>query len=79
MCGFTERILHEGQRIVRDLGDQLNALRLRCVIDASLENAAAVSVGSHFDTVGSDGVEDELKKTLIMSHQSKQETYWTRD
>lgn len=40
-----ESVLNERERVVGDLGNELDALRLGSVVDAALENAAAVTVG----------------------------------
>lgn len=53
-------VLDERERVVRDLGDELDPLRLRGVVDAALEDAAAVAVGRDLDAVRRDGVVDEL-------------------
>lgn len=55
-----ERVLDEGERIVGDLGDELDPLRFRGVVDAALQDAAAVTVRRDLDAVGSDLVEDPL-------------------
>lgn len=52
--------MNEGERVVGDLGHELDALTLRGVVDTTLEDATSVTVGSDFDTVGRDRVEDEL-------------------
>lgn len=43
--GTHEGVLNERERVVGNLGDELDALGLGGVVDAALENAAAVSVG----------------------------------
>jgi hypothetical protein len=53
-------VLNESKRVVRDLPDELDALRIRSVVDAALKDAATVSVGGDFDAVIRDGVVDEL-------------------
>ena len=53
-------VLHEVERVKDDFSDELHPLGRRCVIDGALQDAAAVSVGSDFDEIGSDGVVDEL-------------------
>ena len=45
------RILNECQGIVRDLIDELNALMIRSMIDAALENATTMTVSSNLNTV----------------------------
>lgn len=55
-----ESVLNERERVVRDLGDELDALTLGRVVDAALEDAASVTVGRDFDAVCRDGVVNEL-------------------
>lgn len=60
--------------MVRDLGHELDALRVGRVVDAALEDAASVAVGGDLDAVGGDGVVDELagrKRESRASGQSK--------
>ena len=54
------RVLDEGEGVVRDLVDELDALRFGRVVDAALEDAAAVAVRRDLDAVRGDGVVDEL-------------------
>ena len=67
------RILNERECVVRDLVDELDALVLRCMVDATLQHAATVAVGGDFDAVGRDGIVDELsiparRELLIRYH-----------
>ena len=55
--------------MVGDLGHELDSLRVCCVVDASLEDAAPVSVGGDLDTVRGDGVVDEL---VVLGYESVQ-------
>lgn len=57
----TIRILNERERIVGDLVDELHTLMIGCVIDATLQDAAPVSVSGNFNTIGSHSVVDELQ------------------
>lgn len=54
-------ILNEGERIIGDLVDELHALMIGRVINTTLQDAASVSVGGNLDTIGSNGVVDELQ------------------
>lgn len=56
----SKRILDECQGVVSDFSNELNPLRVGRVVDASLQDTTSVSVGSDFDTVGRDGIVDEL-------------------
>lgn len=53
-------VLHESKSVVRDLVDKLNALRLRCMVNAALQDAATMTVSCNLDAVGSDSIVDEL-------------------
>ena len=57
----TVRILNEGERVEGDLVDELHALMIGRMINTTLQDAASVSVSGDFDTVGSNGVVDELQ------------------
>lgn len=52
--------MDEVERVEDDLCDKLDALSWGGVVDGALEDTAAVTVGSDFDEVGSDGIVDEL-------------------
>ena len=52
--------MYKRQGVVRDFRDKLNALLLGCVVNAALEDAATVSVGSNLNTVDSDRIINEL-------------------
>ena len=52
--------MDERQGIVRDLVDELHALVVRRVIDAPLEDTAAVTMRRNFDAVRRNGVVNEL-------------------
>ena len=54
------RILYESESIVSDLVDELDFLVIRCVINAALEDAAAMTVSGNFNTVGSNRIINEL-------------------
>ena len=53
-------ILDKRQGVVRDLADELHALRLGRVVDAALQDAAAVAMSRDLDAVGRDGIVNEL-------------------
>ena len=57
----TVRILNEGECVIGDLVNELHALMIGSVVDTTLQDAASVSVSGDFDTVGSNGVVDELQ------------------
>lgn len=52
--------MDKGERVVRDFRDQLNALRVGSMINTSLEDATTVTMSGNFDTVGGNGIVDEL-------------------
>lgn len=56
----SERILDQNIGVIGDLANQPSLLITGSMIDAALENTAAMAVGSHIDTVGSNSVKDEL-------------------
>jgi hypothetical protein len=56
------RILDEGQRIVGDLVDQLDALMVRRMVDTSLQDAASVAMSGNFHAIGRHGVVYELQR-----------------
>ena len=56
----TVRILDKGECVIGDLVNELHALMIGRVINATLQDAASVSVSGDFDTVGSNGIVDEL-------------------
>ena len=58
----AERVLDEREAVVGDLGDELDALRVGGVVNAPLEDAAAVAVGGDLDAVSGDGIVDELQE-----------------
>ena len=57
----TVRILDEGERIIGYLVHELHALMIGCMINTTLQDAASVSVSGNLDTVGGNGVVDELQ------------------
>jgi hypothetical protein len=57
----AEGILHEVERVSSDLADQLDLLEARGMINATLKNAAAVTVSADGDAVMAHGIEDELR------------------
>ena len=56
----SKGVLNESQALIGDFCNQLDALGFRSVIDTTLENATAVSVGGHFDAVCCHCIVDEL-------------------
>jgi hypothetical protein len=54
------RILNQSQRIISDLVDELDTLVIRGMIDTPLKNTTAMAVSSNLNTVGGDGIVDEL-------------------
>jgi hypothetical protein len=54
------RVLDEGECVVRDLVNKLDALLIRSVVDTALKDTAAVTVGRNLYAVGRDRVVDEL-------------------
>lgn len=56
----TVGVLHQGQSIEGNLVDELDALIIRSVVDASLKNTASMTVSSHFNTVSRNSIVDEL-------------------
>jgi hypothetical protein len=46
--------------MISNFGDQLNALRLRCMINTTLQYTAPMPVSRNFDAVRSDSVIDKL-------------------
>ena len=57
----TVRILDEGEGVKGDLVNKLHALMIGGVVNTALQDAASVSVSGDFDTVGSNGIVDELQ------------------
>ena len=57
---IAKGILNQGESVIRDLANELQLLRNRSVVNASLKHAASMAVGGHLDTVGANGVVDEL-------------------
>ena len=57
----TVRVLDEGERIEGDLVNELHALMIGRMVNTTLQDAASVSVSGDFDTVGGNGIVDELQ------------------
>ena len=55
-------ILDKSKSVICNLIYKLCALHLRCVINASLQNAATMAMGCDLDAVGGNGIVDELAK-----------------
>lgn len=53
-------ILNQYARMLSDALDQPELLLARCVVDAALKHTAAVPVGTNFNTVVADSIENEL-------------------
>ena len=64
----TIRILNEREGIVRDLVNKLDALEIRGVVDAPLQNAAAMAVSRDLDAISSDSIVNELPKKSAARH-----------
>jgi hypothetical protein len=56
----AEGILDQGDGILGDLLDQPDLLVAGSVVDAALKDTAAMAVGADINTVGPNGIEDEL-------------------
>lgn len=56
----AKRVLDQNSGIIGDAFNQPELLVARGMIDTTLKNAAAMAVGSNFDAVVSDGIENEL-------------------
>ena len=54
------RVLNECERAISDLLDKLHALVVGCVVDATLQDAAAVTMSSDLNAILGDSVVDEL-------------------
>lgn len=52
--------MHKIERIEDDFGDELHPLSRRGVIDATLEDTAAVTMGGYLDEIGGDSIVDKL-------------------
>lgn len=52
--------MHKVERIEYDFGDELHPLSGRGVIDATLEDAATVTMGGHLNKIGGDSIVDKL-------------------
>lgn len=63
-------ILNERERVVRDLIHKLNSLMIRCMVDAPLKNAAAMTVSRYFHTIGGDCIVNELYHTKSISNEN---------
>lgn len=57
---LTKGILDEVEAVGRNLAHKVDLLEARGVIDAALEHAATVTVGTDNDTVVTNCIEDEL-------------------
>lgn len=57
----AEGVLNESERVVGDLADQPGLLLATGVVNAALQHAATVAVGTDVDTVASNCIEDELR------------------
>jgi hypothetical protein len=56
----AERILDEGEGVHGDVLDKLTLLMTRSVVNATLQNAAAMTMSTNDDTASANSVEDEL-------------------
>lgn len=57
----TVRILNQSERVVGDLVHELHALMIRRVVNATLQDAASVSVGGNFHAISGNSIVDELQ------------------
>ena len=70
------RILNKSQCIVSDLIDKLDPLMIRCMIDATLQYTASMTVRSHLDTVSSHSIVNELGVDPVsVQHYAHMTTY----
>jgi len=53
--------------MIRYFGHELDALRLRRVVDATLEDATPMTMCGHLDTMGGYSIIDKL---IVLRHQS---------
>jgi hypothetical protein len=60
-------VLDEGKRIISNLVNELDALMIRRVINAALQDAASVAVSRDLDTVSSYSIINELYTTITCS------------
>jgi hypothetical protein len=63
-------VLDECERVVRDLSDELNPLRVRRVIDTPLQDTASMTVGGHLHAVSSDSIINELQSRRLSHRQT---------
>lgn len=56
----AERVLHQVEAISSDLANKLHLLEAGGMVDAALENAAAMTVRADGDAVLADSIKDEL-------------------
>ena len=57
----TVRILNKGECVIGYLVNELHALMIGSVVNTTLQDATSVSVSGDFNTVGGNGVVDELQ------------------
>lgn len=57
---IAERILHKGEGVGSYLANELGLLKASGMVDAALQDTAAVTMSSHCNAVNANSVEDEL-------------------
>lgn len=57
---ISKRILDQGKRVTRDLGDQTSALLTWRVVDTALQNTTTMTVSANNNTVSANGIVNEL-------------------
>ena len=57
---IAERILHKGEGVGSDLANELGLLKTSGMVDAALQDTAAVTMSSHCNAISADSIKDEL-------------------
>ncbi|KAJ6262152.1 hypothetical protein Dda_2957 [Drechslerella dactyloides] len=74
----AKRVADQSKSVLRDMGYQFRPLGFGSMINAALQDATAVTMGSHCDTVLADSIENELATWISIGFlcvQSLLETY----
>ena len=58
---IAKGVLDKDAGLLRDALDEPELLVTRCMVNAALENAAAMTMGTHIDTVATDSIKDKLR------------------
>lgn len=61
----TVGILNKGKGVIGDLIDKLDALMIGSMVNATLQDAAPMTVSGDFNTVGRDGIINELNSETL--------------